>query len=264
MKTKGSAVITGASSGIGAAFARRFAGQGYDLLLVARREDRLKSLADSLKADYGITAEILVADLGKADDLGVLEQRLEKDPASIVINNAGAGGLGPTSAIGPDVQEAVIQLNILSVVRLSLAALSGFRKAGKGTLINISSILAFGPSAGAATYSGSKSFVLNFTQSLQMEYADSPFRIQVVLPGPIRTEFFTSQGMSDSVFPDSAFITADALVDAVLAGLDAGEQVTIPTLQTPGIMDDMEALRSRFVGEVIQGRIAGRYGLEQM
>lgn len=263
MSTKGIAVITGASSGIGAAFTERLAARGHDLLLVARRADRLSALAERMKAEHGVQADILVADLSQPADLAALEQRLESRSAAIVVNNAGTGGLGPTALTGADVQDAVIRLNILSLVRLSLAALAGFRKSGDGALINIASILAFGPSAGSATYSGSKAFVLNFTRSLQMEYADTPFRIQAVLPGPIRTEFFSSQGLSDSVFPDTAFISAAALVDAALAGLDAGEKVTIPTLRTEGIWADMEAARGRFFGEVVQGQVAERYGLEQ-
>lgn len=262
MSHKGTAVITGASSGIGAVFAERLAARGHDLLLVARREDRLRALADRLKSEYGVQAEILVADLAQPTDLGALEARLEREPAAIVVNNAGAGGLGPTAQTGPEAQEALIRLNIISVTRLSLAALAGFRKAGAGALINIASVMAFSPSAGAATYSGSKAFVLSFTQSLQLEYAGAPFQIQAVLPGPIRTEFFSSQGLSDA-FPDDAFISAEQLVDAALAGLAAGEPVTIPTLRTEAIWTDMEAGRRRFLGEIIQGKVADRYALAQ-
>jgi short-subunit dehydrogenase len=107
----------------------------------------------------------------------------------MLVNNAGAGGLGPTATTGADAQEALIRLNVIALTRLSIAALAGFRKAGTGTLVNIASVIAFGPSAGGASYSGSKAFVLNFTRSLQMEYADSDIRIQAILPGPIRTEF---------------------------------------------------------------------------
>ncbi len=263
MSSQGIAVITGASSGIGTAFAERLATRGHDLLLVARRADRLQALADRMTSEHGVRAEVLVADLSQPADLLRLEQRLESEPAAIVVNNAGAGGLGPTARTGADPQEAVIRLNILSVARLSVAALAGFRKAGAGALINIASVLAFGPGAGGATYSGSKAFVLNFTRSLQLEYADTPIRIQAVLPGPVRTEFFSSQGLSDSVFPDSAFISAGELVDAALTGLDAGETVTVPTLRSEQVWADMEAARGRFLGEVVGGKVAERYGLKQ-
>lgn len=257
--TKGVAVVTGASSGIGAAYADRLAAQGYDLLLVARRADRLADLSAKLEAAHGVRAESLVLDLAVAQDLAKLEARLEAEPAAVLINNAGVGALGPTAATGAEAQEALIRLNIIALTRLSLAALAGFRKTGQGALVNIASVLAYGPSAGGASYSGSKAYVLNFTRSLQMEYADSAIRIQAVLPGPIRTEFFSAQGLSDSVFPASAFISADALVDAALAGLAAGEKITAPTLVTPGIWDDIEAKHRTFLGEVVGGRVAERY-----
>lgn len=252
-------VITGASSGIGAAYAERLAALGGDLLLVARRGDRLEGLADRLRTAHGVEVETLVADLQDHRDLRALETRLETRPVAMLVNNAGAGGLGPTALMGADAQERLIDLNIVALARLSVAALKGFREAGRGTLVNIASVVAFSPSAGGAAYSGSKAFVLNFTRALQMEYEKSDFRIQVVLPGPIRTEFFSSQGMDDSVFPADAYITPEQMVDAALAGLDAGEAVTIPTLVTPSIWDDMEAVRGRFLGDVIGGKVGARY-----
>lgn len=259
MAKTNTAVVTGASSGIGAVYADRLAARGHDLLLVARRADRLAERAARLRAEHGVGVDTLALDLGRPDDLAQLEHRLRTDPAAWLINNAGAGGLGPTVATGADAQEALIRLNIVALTRLSVAALEGFQAAGAGVLVNISSVMAFSPSARGATYSGSKAFVLNFTRSLQQEYADSGIRIQAVLPGPIRTEFFTSQGLSDSVFPASAFISAEALVDAAMAGLAAGEGVTVPTLVTPGRWDDMEAARGAFLAEVIGGRVADRY-----
>jgi hypothetical protein len=256
---KGVAVVTGASSGIGATYADRLAAQGHDLLLVARRADRLAELASKLAAMYGVRAEPLVLDLADPQDLATLEARLEAEPAAILINNAGVGALGPTAAKGADAQEALIRLNIVALTRLSLAALAGFRKAGRGALVNIASVLAYGPSAGGASYSGSKAYVLNFTRSLQMEYADSPIRIQAVLPGPIRTEFFSAQGLSDEVFPASAFITADALVDAALDGLARGETITAPTLVSAELWDEIEAKHRAFLGSVVGGRVAERY-----
>ena len=110
-----------------------------------------------------------------------------------------------------------------------------------------------------ADYSGSKAFALNFTRSLQMEYADSDIRIQAILPGPIRTEFFTSQGLSDSVFPDTAYLSAEELVDAALSGLEQGEKVTIPSLGSPAIWDAIEASRQAFFKDVLSGQVAERY-----
>lgn len=259
MSDKGIAVVTGASSGIGAEYARRLAERGHPLYLVARRVDRLQELADRLIAEHGIRVDVRALDLVNPDDLHALEYYISQNPIEILVNNAGAGGLGPTSKTGAEMQETLIKLNIVAVTRLSVAALAGFRDRGKGSLVNIASVIAFGPSAGGAAYSGSKAFVLNFTRSLQMEYRESDIRIQVVLPGPIRTEFFTSQGLRDSVFPDASYITADALVAAALEGLDRGEDVTIPTLGSMATWEELEAVRSRFLLEVACGQVAERY-----
>lgn len=259
MTSKGIAAVTGASSGIGAAFAQRLAAQGYDLLLVARRAERLADLKQSLSAEYGVAVETWIGDLADAADLARLERRLEDQPVAMLVNNAGAGGLGPTAVTGADAQEALIRLNVIALARLSVAALAGFRKTGAGSLVNIASVIAFAPSAGGASYSGSKAFVLNFTRSLQLEYADSDIRIQAILPGPIRTEFFTSQGLSDSIFPDTAYISAEELVDAALAGLAMGEKVTVPTLTSDSVWNDMETARQSFLGEVLGGKVASRY-----
>ena len=253
------AVVTGASSGIGKAYADRLAAQDHALLLVARRQDRLTEVAADLASRYGVPVDTLVADLEQPADLALLEQRLASEPVAVLVNNAGAGGLGPTAKSTADKMESLIRLNIVALTRLSQAALAGFRARGAGTLINIGSIIAFAPSKGGAVYSGSKAYVLNFTRSLQLEYADSGLRIQVVMPGPIRTEFFSSQGLNDGIFPDQSFITAEQLVDAALAGLAAGELVTTPTLCDPGIWAVMEAERGRYMAQVMAGTIAPHY-----
>ncbi len=183
-------IVTGASSGIGAAYADRLASRGSDLLLVARRADRLDEVAARARAAHGVAVETLVADLEKPEGVQAVEARIAAGPIAMLVNCAGAGGLGPTARTGVEVQAATIALNITALVRLSLAALASFRKAGSGSLVNIASVVAFSPSAGGASYSGSKAFVLNFTRSLQMEHQDSDLRIQTVLPGPVRTEFF--------------------------------------------------------------------------
>jgi short-subunit dehydrogenase len=257
--SKGTAVITGGSSGIGTAFADRLAARGYDLLLVARRADRLQAAAADLAERHNVAVDTMVADLEKDEDVARLERHIIDNPITMLINNAGTGGLGPTAVAGAARQEKLIRLNISALTRLSLAALQVFRASGTGALVNISSVIAFAPSPAAASYSGSKAYVLNFTRSLQLEYANSEIRIQAVLPGPIRTEFFSSQGISEDIFPASAYLSADELVDAALAGLDAGETITIPTLGTPQIWDDMEALRQRFLVDVLSGNVADRY-----
>ncbi|KAJ8138945.1 hypothetical protein OY671_007842, partial [Metschnikowia pulcherrima] len=183
MSDRKTAVITGASSGIGAVYAQRLAAQGYDSSSVARRADRLAVLGARSEAEFGISVQCWTGDLADPADLARLERRLEGEPVAMSVNNAGAGGLGPTATTGADAQEASIRLNVIALTRSSIAALAGFRKAGTGTLVNIASVIAFGPSAGGASYSGSKAFASNFTRSSQMEYADSDIRIQAISPG---------------------------------------------------------------------------------
>lgn len=255
----GRAVVTGASSGIGAVYADRLARRGHPLLLVARRRDRLEALAATLTRDHGAVVEILVADLEQPGDVAAVEQRLGTAPLAILVNNAGAGGLGPLAAVSADTLERIIRLNITALTRLSHAALAQFRQQSGGALVNISSVMALAPSAAGAVYSGSKAYVLNFTRSLALEYADGPIRVQAVLPGPVRTEFFSVQGVSESVFPDSSFLTADQLVDAALAGLEAGETVTTPSLEAPATWDAIEAARLAYLGQVMSGTVATRY-----
>lgn len=258
-QTQPLAVVTGASSGIGKAYADRFAAEGHALLLVARRQDRLSEVATELSGRHGVPVHTLVADLEQPADLALLEQRLTSERVAVLVNNAGAGALGPTASSTADRLESLIRLNVVALTRLSLAALAGFRERGIGTLINIGSIVAFSPSKGGAAYSGSKAYVLNFTRSLQMEYAGSGLRIQVLMPGPIRTEFFSSQGLSDGIFPDQSYITAEQLVDAAMAGLAAGEPVTSPTLCDTDIWAGLEAQRTRYMAQVMAGAIAPRY-----
>ncbi|TFU02922.1 SDR family oxidoreductase [Polymorphobacter arshaanensis] len=255
----GRAVVTGASSGIGAVYADRLATRGHALLIVARRGDRLDALAARLRAQYGADVTTLVADLETSAGLAEVEAAVGNGQLSILVNNAGAGGLGSLAAVSADALERTIKLNIVALTRLSHAALARFREQGAGTLVNIASVMALAPSPSGAVYSGSKAYVLNFTRSLAFEYADTAVRVQAVMPGPIRTEFFTSQGLSDSIFPDSSFISADQLVDAALAGLDAGETVTIPSLENLATWDTIETARKAFMAEIGSGAVASRY-----
>lgn len=257
--SKSLCVVTGASSGIGAGYADYLAQRGSDLLLVARRYEQLEETALTIRKAHKVNVDILSADLTISDDLAAIEERLVSLPVTMLVNNAGAGGLGATAVKGAEAQEQLIALNVVSLVRLSLAALAGFRQRNEGALVNISSVVAYSPSAGGASYSASKAFVLNFTRSLQMEYQATPIKVQVVMPGPVRTEFFAAQGMDDSIFPDSAYISVDTLVDAAMNGLAAGELITIPTLKDIETWNQMEQLRKSFLADVIGGQVALRY-----
>jgi hypothetical protein len=256
---RGLAVVTGASSGIGAVYAERLAARGHSLLLVARRSDRLVRAKERLASNYRVQVATLVADLEWPSGVSDLEARIAADDVTFVVNNAGAGGLGRIADMNADQLERVIQLNITALTRLSHAALAGFRKREAGVLVNIGSMMAHSAAASAAAYSGSKAYVLNFTRSLQMEFADSPIRIQLVMPGPIRTEFFSSQGMGESIFPAESYLAPEQLVDAALAGLDAGESVTIPSMPDEQPWTALEAARTEFVKAMMSGKVAVRY-----
>ena len=256
---RGLAVVTGASSGIGAVYAERLAARGHSLLLVARRPDRLARTKDRLSSDYRVEVAVLVADLERPSDVSDLEARVAADDVTFVVNNAGAGRLGRSENLTADQLERIIHLNITALTRLSHAALTGFRKRQAGVLVNIGSMMAHAAAANAAAYSGSKAYVLNFTRSLQMEYAGSPIRIHLVMPGPIRTEFFSSQGVSESIFPPESYLAPEQLVDAALAGLDAGESVTIPSMLDEQAWTALEAARSEFVKAMMSGRVGVRY-----
>ena len=256
---QGRVLVTGASSGIGAAYATKLAQLGYSLSLVARRRDRLEALAKALQSKFGVNVDVQVADLENPDHLTHLESRLVGGAFVGLVNNAGSGGLGSINASGAQDLERNLRLNIVALARLSRAALAGFKAQGEGFLVNIGSVLAFAPSPAAAAYSGAKAFVLNFTRSLQLEFSASPVRIQLVMPGPVRTEFLSSQGMDESVFPASAYLSADQLVAAAMAGLDRGEAITIPSIPDVETWEKIEVARKEFMAATLSGKVAIRY-----
>jgi short-subunit dehydrogenase len=228
---KGTALITGASSGIGAVYANRLARRGYDLILVARNRDRLDSLASRLTAETNRTIEAITADLGDKADLARVEDTLRTDASiTLLVNNAGVGATAPllNSDIGK--MEDMIALNVGALTRLTYAAVPGFVARGGGTIINISSIVAVAPEILNGVYAGSKAFVLAFSQSLKHELADKGVRVQTVLPGATATEFWGIAGTPVEHLPTQIVMTAEDMVDAALAGLDQGELVTIPSL----------------------------------
>jgi uncharacterized protein len=256
------AMITGASSGIGVAYAKRLSRRGYNLILVARRRDRLEGLAKQIRLETHRAVEVVVADLANAKDLSHVESLLiGRDDIDALINNAGLGALGPTSSVSPDALENLIKINILALTRLTQAALSGFVPRNRGTIVNIASVLAVLPSSpGGASYSGSKAYVLNFSRSLQMELSKTKVVLQVVLPGPVRTEFFEASGLTKAPFPGELFMSADELVDTALTALDQVELVCLPSLQDISSWITFEEARRKFSGDLMQsGKPAARY-----
>jgi len=260
--SKGTALITGASSGIGAVYADRLAKRGYDLILVARNQSRLETLAARLTAETGRTVETVAADLNDKADLARIEALLKTDArVTLLVNNAGVGGAGPLLSSDVDKMDDMIQLNVRALTRLTYAAAPGFVARGAGTIVNIASIVALSPETLNGVYGGTKAFVLAFSQSLQHELGQKGVRIHAVLPGATATEFWDVAGLPVHNLPQAIVMSAENLVDAALAGLDQGEIVTIPSLPDKAEWDAYEAARRSMSGRLSSAVPAARYGV---
>lgn len=257
---KGFALITGASSGIGAIYADRLARRGHDLILVARSAERLRKLADRISSETGRTVEIVTADLGNRQDLAKVEAALRTDSRiTTLVNNAGVGATAPLLQADVDKMSDMIALNVDALARLTYAAVPGFVARGGGTIINIASIVAVAPELLNGVYGGSKAFVLAFSQSLQHELADKGVRVHVVLPGATATDFWEVAGTPVEHLPGEIVMPATAMVDAALAGLDQGEFATIPALPDLRDWDAYEGARQALKPGLSRSEPAVRY-----
>ncbi|MBD9498040.1 SDR family oxidoreductase [Ensifer sp. ENS01] len=258
--SKGTALITGASSGIGAIYADRLAHRGYDLILVARNRVRLDDLARRLADETGRAIEVLAADLGNRDDVRRVEKILESDASiTMLINNAGVGATAPLLASDVDKMDEMITLNVSALTRLTYAVAPGFAARSTGTIINIASIVGVAPEVLNGVYGGTKAFVLAFTLSLQKELADKNIRIQAVLPGATATDFWGIAGTPIEHVPSEIVMRAEDMVDAALAGLDQGEVITIPALPDAADWADYEAARQKLMPNLSRKTPAARY-----
>jgi short-subunit dehydrogenase len=251
----GTAVVTGASAGIGEVYARRLAERGYRLVLVARREARLRALAQELGA------EALVADLASEADVARVVARVAADDVTLLVNNAGINGYGPFAEADPALLTKVITLNVTVPTLLSRAAVPGMLARGAGAVINVASMLAFagslppGPLPIRAVYAGTKGYVVTFTRTLAAELAGTPLRIQVCCPGYTATEFHLTAGEAP-VSDETAAAKADEpfamspedVVTASLAALDTGEVVVAPGLDDPSAVDRLIAAEAELRG----------------
>ena len=260
--SKGTALITGASSGIGAIYADRLARRGFDLILVARNRERLNDLANRLADETGRAIEVVPADLGNKEDLKRIEALLRSDASiTVLINNAGVGATAPLLASDVDKMEEMITLNVSALTRLTYAAAPGFVARGTGTIINIASIVGVAPELLNGVYGGTKAFVLAFTLSLQKELADNNIRIQAVLPGATATDFWGIAGTPLDHVPSEIVMQAEDMVDAALAGLDQGEVITIPALPDAGDWAAYEAARQKLMPNLSRSAPAARYNV---
>jgi short-subunit dehydrogenase len=256
VQPKGIALVTGASSGIGAVYADRLARRGHDLVLVARDETRLNTLAERLRAQAGVKVEVLRADLSDKAGLTRVEQRLGQGDIALLVNNAGAANSGGFAQIGPDRHEALIQLNVVVPTRL----VSAFLAQGKGAVINIASVLAVAPEIGMPVYNGTKAFILVLSQSLQTEFAgNDAVYIQAVLPAATRTEIWERAGIPIENLREGSVMDAGDMVDAALVGFDRREAVTIPPLADEGLWTAFQAARQAMLPQFGSDKPAPRY-----
>ena len=258
---KGKALITGASTGIGAVYADRLAKRGYDLILVARNEERLSEAAARLKST-GRRIETIVADLMKKEDVQRVAERLSNDTTiTALVNNAGLGSAGRLLDAKIDDLESMIYLNVTALTRLALAALPAFVARKNGLLINIASVVALAPELLNGTYSGTKAYVVNFTQALKNELVGTGVTIQAVLPGATATPFWEKAGRPVEDLPGEIVMTAEDMVDASLAGLDQHELITIPALPDVADWEMYEAARKALGPNLSRQMPAARYSI---
>jgi short-subunit dehydrogenase len=261
--TRPLALVTGASSGIGESYADALAARGYDLILVARRGDRLKAVADRLSAT-GAAVETVIADL--ATDAGTIKVRdvCRARALALLVNNAGVAHYARFVAVDPDRADEVVRVNALAAVALARAAVGGMVERKRGAIVNVSSLLAFsGPvknpqMPARAVYAATKAFLVAFTQVLAMELEGTGVKVQVVCPGVVASEFHTAQGMDPSKLPPR--LSSADLVKGSLADLDAGIVVSIPTLEEQGAFGAIEAAQGALLGQSLRSTLAKRYG----
>ena len=263
MKTnsKATAVITGASAGIGEIYADRLARRGYDLVLVARDKERLNSVAAQLSQETGRSIRIVFADLTKKVDLAQVQQVLRTDESiRILINNAGVGA--PAKFLDSEIERltGMIDLNVSALVRLTYAAVPPFLERG-GAIINIASVVGIVPELLNGVYGGTKAFVLAFSRSLQKEFSGGKIRVQVVLPGATATDFWHIAGTPLEQVPSEMVMKADEMVDAALAGFDRGEFITIPSLPDIADWETYEAARDKLIPHLSLSAPAQRYAI---
>ena len=257
--TRPKALITGASTGIGKAYAQKLAQRGYDLVLVARDAARLEALAEELRG-AGAASEVLVADLTQSADVARVEQKLEGDAAiSFFLNNAGIATVAPHLQTPVETIERLIALNVTAATRLALAAGRAFTAQKRGTIVNMASAVAVNPERFNAVYSGSKAFVLALSQALTFELTQNGVIIQTVLPGAVRTEIWERAGKDVNTIPPERVMDVDELVDAALKGLDMGERITIPSLPVAQDLADAEAARLKMAPNLSRQHPAERY-----
>ena len=248
------ALVTGASSGIGAEFARAFAARGDDVVVVARDEARLEHLAETLEKEHGVEVEVLAADLVSKKGSALVEARLESaDPAvDLLVNNAGFGTVGKFADLPRPTEAREVRLNVLAVVQLSHAALPGMIERGRGGIINVASLAAYQPTPLNATYGATKAFVASFSHALHEELRGTGVNVMLLCPGFTRTEFQERAGLDSSAVPNFLWQSPETVVSAALRSYELGRAVCIP-----GPLNQAGAAFSSALPAGITRRLAG-------
>jgi short-subunit dehydrogenase len=263
MSTLPIALITGASSGIGRAFAERLAKGGHDLVLVARRKERLDALASALRKDHGSTCEVLVADLASEAGLAAVERRAGLGDVALLVNNAGVSRYRPFATLPPEAIDELVRLHVLGTTRLARAALPSMIERKHGAIINVASLLSVSgtlplvPLPPRAVYASAKAYLLAFSQLLAGEVGPNGVRVQALLPGVVATEFHDDMPEAKSKLPPA--MTAEDVVTASLSALAAGEVVCIPPLEDAAFFDRIGEAQRGVFGSVRSSALAGRY-----
>jgi uncharacterized protein len=254
------AIVTGASTGIGAVYARKLAERGYDIITAARNGGRLDANASRIRAETGGAVEVVVADLSKPTEVMKLAQRIADDATvAFLVNNAGVSPQGGVLQNTLADAEGLIAINITAPTLLSIAAAKAFAERGGGAVVNVSSVTAFVPEMFDGAYSGSKSYLINLTVSLAGKTKDAGVHFQAVLPGPTDTEMWARSQVPESVIPRSMIMSPEDLVDAALVGLDRGEVLTLPTAADESVWAAYEAARQALGPHLAAGQPARRY-----
>jgi short-subunit dehydrogenase len=258
MSTRPTVLITGASTGIGAVYAERFAQRGHDLVLVARDQARLDALAARLRSEHDVTVDVIPADLTQLADLSTVESRLRDDARiGILVNNAGAALSGNFIDQSTDSVAQLVALNTTALVRLASAIAPRLVKAGDGAIINVGSVVGLAPEFGMTVYGATKAFVLFLSQGLSLELSPQGVYVQAVLPAATRTEIWDRSGIDINTLSD--IMEVGDLVDAALVGFDRREPVTIPPLHEAQRWDDLQGARQGLIGQIRQSAVAQRY-----
>jgi short-subunit dehydrogenase len=245
------ALVTGASSGIGEEFARQLAAAGYDVVIVARRRDRLDRLASEL-AEGGADAEVIEADLSRAEGVGRVVERLEKGDISVLVNNAGFGTNGQFADLPLERELEEVDLNVRALTQLSHVALQSMKERGKGAIINVASTGAYQPVPYMSTYAATKAYVLSFSEGLHEEAKAYGVTVTCLCPGGTRTEFQEVAGVEERSIPRFAWMSAEAVVRHALKAAKAGSAIA-----TPGLVNKLTANLPRITPRFAVRKISG-------